>query len=463
MLTKKNKQVSQEIKGALMCVNPKCVAVKSKKSTNSRDALSSLAIGLSGLTQCLIGSPLPPFAQSQISQFNTDTFNKLSWSFVPARGHLTSTVCSSDSRNNYVTYIYSCTFRLFGKVKIETEKKHAFVILLYTHLGSWCEAMPKTTTRKNPTSRRVYSLKDIKNTLARFLCDPKYFWHLAGLVLVGEFVLSTLIVQKVSYTEIDWKAYMQEVEGFLNGERDYTKLRGDTGPLVYPAGFVYIYSLLYYLTNRGTNVRTAQYMFEALYLINQSIVMGIYSRSKKVPPYVILLLACSKRFHSIFLLRCFNDPVAMSFMYACILAMTYRRWTLGTVLFSCALSIKMNVLLFFPAFGILLWLTLGAWKTVGQLGLLAMTQGLLAYPFLASYPKSYFSKAFEFGRAFDYTWTVNWRMVSKETFLSDWFSKLLLAGHGGVLLAFIIHIWLKPRFTKRIEKRICRWKRRYLK
>jgi len=34
-------------------------------------------------------------------------------------------------------------------------------------------------------------------------------------------------------TEIDWKAYMQEVEGFLGGEHDYVKLRGDTGPLVY--------------------------------------------------------------------------------------------------------------------------------------------------------------------------------------------------------------------------------------
>ncbi|ORE03060.1 hypothetical protein BCV72DRAFT_316218 [Rhizopus microsporus var. microsporus] len=77
MLTK-NKQVSQEIKGVLMYMNPKCVAVKSGKSTKSRDALSSLTISLSGLTQCLIGSPLPPFAQSQISQFNPDTFNKLS-------------------------------------------------------------------------------------------------------------------------------------------------------------------------------------------------------------------------------------------------------------------------------------------------------------------------------------------------------------------------------------------------
>lgn len=43
--------------------------------------------------------------------------------------------------------------------------------------------------------------------------------------------LQTLIKHWID-TEIDWKAYMQEVEGFLNGERDYTKLKGDTGPLV---------------------------------------------------------------------------------------------------------------------------------------------------------------------------------------------------------------------------------------
>ena len=33
-------------------------------------------------------------------------------------------------------------------------------------------------------------------------------------------------------TEIDWKAYMQEVEGVINGTYDYSKLGGDTGPLV---------------------------------------------------------------------------------------------------------------------------------------------------------------------------------------------------------------------------------------
>ena len=30
-------------------------------------------------------------------------------------------------------------------------------------------------------------------------------------------------------TEIDWKAYIQQVEQYRNGERDYTLIKGDTG------------------------------------------------------------------------------------------------------------------------------------------------------------------------------------------------------------------------------------------
>lgn len=36
----------------------------------------------------------------------------------------------------------------------------------------------------------------------------------------------------IADTEIDWKAYMDEVEGVINGTYDYTQLKGDTGPLV---------------------------------------------------------------------------------------------------------------------------------------------------------------------------------------------------------------------------------------
>lgn len=49
---------------------------------------------------------------------------------------------------------------------------------------------------------------------------------------------------------------MQEVSGFLHGETNYLELFGDTGPLVYPAGFVYIFSILYWITNKGADILT---------------------------------------------------------------------------------------------------------------------------------------------------------------------------------------------------------------
>lgn len=48
--------------------------------------------------------------------------------------------------------------------------------------------------------------------------------------------------------------HIQEVSGFLGGERDYLNLKGDTGPLVYPAGFVYIFSVFRWLTDGGENL-----------------------------------------------------------------------------------------------------------------------------------------------------------------------------------------------------------------
>ena len=34
------------------------------------------------------------------------------------------------------------------------------------------------------------------------------------------------VIAKVNYTEIDWVAYMQEVEGVKNGTYDYSQLKG---------------------------------------------------------------------------------------------------------------------------------------------------------------------------------------------------------------------------------------------
>ena len=73
---------------------------------------------------------------------------------------------------------------------------------------------------------------------------------------------------------------MQQVQQYLAGERDYVKIRGDTGPLVYPAAHVYIYRLLYDHTNQGTDIRFAQYVFGVLYLVTLGFVMACYRQAK---------------------------------------------------------------------------------------------------------------------------------------------------------------------------------------
>ena len=77
---------------------------------------------------------------------------------------------------------------------------------------------------------------------------------------------------------------MQQVAQFLSGERDYTKLSGDTGPLVYPAAHVYIYTGLYHLTDEGKDIFLAQKLFAALYLVTLSVVMACYWQAKVIYP-----------------------------------------------------------------------------------------------------------------------------------------------------------------------------------
>lgn len=51
-------------------------------------------------------------------------------------------------------------------------------------------------------------------------------WHFLCCLTALDCILSLCIVQWVPYTEIDWKAYMQEVEGYLGGEMNYSLLKG---------------------------------------------------------------------------------------------------------------------------------------------------------------------------------------------------------------------------------------------
>ena len=64
-----------------------------------------------------------------------------------------------------------------------------------------------------------------------------------------------------------------------------------------------------------------QYIFAGVYLATQAVVMALYARARSLPPWSLAVLCASRRLHSIFLLRLFNDCWAMLAAYVATLAL----------------------------------------------------------------------------------------------------------------------------------------------
>ena len=261
----------------------------------------------------------------------------------------------------------------------------------------------------------------------------------------------------VDYTEIDWIAYGEEVDGFFKTkEYDYAKLGGQTGPLVYPAGFVYCYGLIRWMCRE--EVRNAQVLFAFLYVLNQWLAMRILQRSRKVPIAFYAVTCLSKRMHSIFSLRMFNDGVCAIFCHLAVLAfmdgtndnnkkMNNHALVRGFAWLSVATSIKMNALLYLPPALVLL---IGYGETLwGILLCLVVFVGIqvaLALPFLLTFPKSYLTRAFELTRVFTYKWTVNFKFLNEDRFVSKELAHGLLAVHVTALFVAAHRKWFRnPR------------------
>jgi alpha-1,3-mannosyltransferase len=173
-----------------------------------------------------------------------------------------------------------------------------------------------------------------------------------------------------------------------------------------------------------------------------------------------LCMACvclSKRMHSIYMLRLFNDGPTMLLLYLSMLLFLHHRWNMGCFIFSLAVSCKMNVLLFAPGL-LLLLLQVGSdfWNSVVLQRLLlccALPQVLLGAPFLLRFPESYLRKAFELDRVFFYQWTVNFKFLPEEMFISKPWALMLLACHLGTLCYLLTFRWLQQ--TAQEQQRLC--------
>jgi len=167
---------------------------------------------------------------------------------------------------------------------------------------------------------------------------------------------------------------------------------------------------------------------------------------------MLIVISCtSYRIHSIFVLRLFNDPVAMLLLYGALNLFVSDYWSLGSFIYSLAVSVKMNILLYSPALLLAYLAILGTKQTVVQLAICAGVQVVLALPFLLTHPVNYMIGAFNLGRVFMFEWTVNWRFLPEDVFVSRWLHVGLLLAHLLVLAFCAPHWWKFLTSYKKLE------------
>ncbi|CAH2354517.1 dol-P-Man:Man(5)GlcNAc(2)-PP-Dol alpha-1,3-mannosyltransferase [[Candida] railenensis] len=339
---------------------------------------------------------------------------------------------------------------------------------------------PETPAHKKPELPE-FTLKnvslDILHGVQALVVSPKATLIVAPMLVAVTSILCKVIIARVPYTEIDFSTYMQQVELINDGELDYAQIYGDSGPIVYPAGFVQVYQFLYSMTDGGQQLRTAQYIFSLLLTSTTFLTSAVYitAGAGSIPPWPFYLLVLSKRLFSIYLLRLFNDcftTIAMIGVTLMLQQASYWYSTAGTLipylltlvaadLFSLAISVKMNALLYLPGFVIVSYFLVGEnlVKLVSVLAVIPIVQVLVGWKFLlplflgsddvdaSNIRWNYINQAFDFSRKFLYKWTVNWKFISEDTFLSDTFANTLLILNVATLLVFIFTRFLSPKVT----------------
>lgn len=299
----------------------------------------------------------------------------------------------------------------------------------------------------------VNLVQDLKDGINYILFNPAASLLVCPLLLFLESAALKIITRKVAYTEIDYEAYMEQIEMIsYQGNDNYTEIRGGTGPLVYPAGHVFIYKMMYGLTNGMEFINNGQVIFRYLYLMTL-IMQFICYDSLAIPPWCMILACLSKRLHSIYVLRLFNDCFTTFFMVLTVTLLLlaskidYTKWKKKNILllvcslcYSFAVSIKMNALLYLPGVLTSIFILTNNNILLSLLNGIVMVlwQVVIALPFLKTYPWDYINGAFNFKRQFMFEWSINWQFMDEETFHDALFQKSLLVSQLVLIVTIIL-------------------------
>jgi len=305
------------------------------------------------------------------------------------------------------------------------------LLLLYLARLSW-EEVGADVTRK------------LRNLL------PLYEWldsHTRLLVNIASVLIGMLSCHEILFQPSfvnDWPAHLHHVEQFLQGRLDFSSYMHFHGHNAYPAAFLYLYTSLYYMS--GGSLRVFQLVWAIMEVASlRSIAeLGLQLR---LGPAACLLPFASNRLHLYHVRVVTNDGINVALMLSAVRLLTSGHQMLGTMLYSLVLGMKLNFILFLPAW---CWATLRSVdgeELLGRKGmaavargllLLLLLQGLLGFPFLAGNFEAYLEGAYDLSRTLLWDKTRVFKWVGRSCFLERRFHLLLLLVSGSLAARFLL-------------------------
>ena len=123
----------------------------------------------------------------------------------------------------------------------------------------------------------------------------------------------------------------------------------------------------------------AQQLFAGFYMMQLLVVLMVYcqlAEKARFPPWMMIFASISGyRVHSIFSLRMFNDGPANILAWIAVYCFMNKKWTFGSIMYSLAISIKMNNLLFLPGICVVFMRNLRIPHTIFQFIVILLVQG----------------------------------------------------------------------------------------
>ena len=246
--------------------------------------------------------------------------------------------------------------------------------------------------------------------------------------------------------EVDWKSYVEIIEMIINGEYDYGLIKGENGYCVYPAGFVYEFYFIYYMTSRGKPI-ISLFLFLFVFFIMTYVIFKVYdSVLPKEYNWIKIFCAVSTNVEHSVINHRFNDSLAMTPLYLCLFFLINNQKKglyYATFFYALALSTKTNILLYLPGLIYIFTKIKGPIFAIIQLIIIILFQFIIGYPFIKVSAANYFGKTYDFSREFLYSQTMNWQFIPEEIFHSQFFYNTLAVVHLGILAIFFLFKWEK--------------------